>query len=98
MTKVYYSISKTVVFKNLVPKQGLSCCETSLSILFSGGIWRYTRHVRCLKNISKHVLDLLDYHIKCPIYCDIQCTLICLVYSILVAFSSTQCNSIRMFI
>jgi|UPI000221CAA5 hypothetical protein len=26
MTKVYYSISKTVVFKNFVPKQGLRVC------------------------------------------------------------------------
>jgi hypothetical protein len=25
MTKVYFSISKTVVFKNFVPKQGLKC-------------------------------------------------------------------------
>jgi hypothetical protein len=28
MTKVYYSISKTVVFKNFIPKQGLSDDET----------------------------------------------------------------------
>jgi hypothetical protein len=32
MTKVYCSISKTVVFKNFVPKQGLICLE----LLFVG--------------------------------------------------------------
>jgi hypothetical protein len=37
MTKVYCSISKTVVFKNFVPKQGLKCALKSvlhLDVLF----------------------------------------------------------------
>jgi hypothetical protein len=34
MTKVYCSISKTVVFKNFVPKQGLSLITGTTFLLF----------------------------------------------------------------
>jgi hypothetical protein len=46
MTKVYYSISKTVVFKNFVPKQGLNSYR--VQICHTTAILPPTQHELCL--------------------------------------------------